>query len=87
MRHAARTDANHAEIAAALRAAGYGVWYIRWPVDMLVATGGGWLLLEVKTPGGRLTDDQADLVRRAGVCPVAVVSDVESALRACRAIA
>lgn len=84
MRHAARTDANQTQISEALRAAGYPCWYIRWPVDLLVRTKRGWLPIEVKTRAGRLTDDQESFLRDAGDCPVAVVRDIESALRAVR---
>lgn len=86
MRNAARTDSTQAAIVAALRDAGHGVWYIRWPVDLLVETSAGWLPMEVKARGGRLTDDQQEFISRAGSCPVAVVQDVEGALRAARAM-
>lgn len=86
MRYAARTDPNHTEISDALRAAGYRVYYIRWPVDLLVGTGRGWLPMEIKRDAkAKLTEDQERLIREAKD-PVAVVCDVESAIRACRAL-
>ena len=85
MRNAARTDANEAEIIAALRAAGYVVHRIKFPVDLLVGVPGAWLPMEVKTAKGKLTQEQARFLATAPG-PVAVVDSVESALRACRAI-
>jgi hypothetical protein len=95
VRNAARADANQQEIVAALRTAGYVVWNIKWPVDLLVGYGrgdgtGGWLLMEVKDgskpPSARaLTTDQQQFFRTAPG-PAAVVTDVESALRAVRAL-
>lgn len=89
MRHrrAARNDDNQTSIVEGLRAAGYVVWIIRWPVDLLVDTGRGWLPMEVKdgakAPSRRkLTDDEAAFLRTA-TSPVALVTDLESALRAC----
>jgi hypothetical protein len=86
VRNAARADANQEEIVSALRAAGYVVWNIRHPVDLLVSYPGGWLPLEIKDgskpPSARkLTPDQQEFIRTA-LGPVAVVTDVESALRA-----
>lgn len=81
-RTAARKDANQDEIVEALQAAGCVVWNIRWPVDLLVRTHFGWLPMEVKTKNGRITDDQSEFIATAGDCPVALVRDVEGALRA-----
>lgn len=88
MRHAARADGNQAEIVEALRKAGYVVWNIRWPVDLLVRCRSAWLPMEVKDPAQRwrLTDDQVQFTMTAGNCPVAVVTDIEGALRACAAV-
>ena len=89
MRHAARVDANQAEIVAALRAAGASVWIIGLPVDLLVGFRGQSLLMEVKTVTGkrnpkpsRHTQLQKDfmLTWRGGA--VSTVTDVEGALHA-----
>lgn len=47
-RHAAKVDANQAEIVAALKAAGATVEVIGQPVDLLVGYRGEWILMEVK---------------------------------------
>ena len=52
MRHAARVDANQAEIVAVLRAAGAYVWIIGLPVDLLCGYAGKTTLIEVKTKTG-----------------------------------
>ena len=88
MRTAARADDNQTEIVAALRAAGFVVWNIKWPVDLLVGCGPAWLPMEVKDgskpPSARkLTEDQAMFFGLGGG-PTALVTDVESALRAAR---
>ena len=87
---AARIDANQTEIVEALRACGYVVWIIGYPVDLLVGDGKRWCLMEVKDgakpPSARkLTDIEAECVRRGGG-PIAVVTDVEGALRAMMAL-
>ena len=89
MRTAARNDDNQTKIVSALREAGFVVWIIRWPVDLLVRCNKAWLPMEVKDgdkpPSAReLTPDQAQFVSSAGLAPVAVVTDIESALRAAR---
>ena len=91
MRTAARADENERAIVHALQQAGHVVWRIRWPVDLLIrpARGTRWLPMEVKNPDNRsasLTDDQRQFILLAGNCPVAVVSDVEGALRAVQAV-
>jgi len=90
MRTAARNDDNQASIVAGLRAAGYVVWIIRWPVDLLVDTGHGWLPMEVKDGAKSksrraLTDDEARFFRTA-MSPTSLVTNLESALRACEAM-
>lgn len=90
MRHAARADDNQAEIVKALREAGHVVWHIKWPVDLLVrpARGNHWLPMEVKDGSKRweYTEDQRQFMLLAGECPVATVTDVDSALRAVQAV-
>lgn len=90
MRTAARADDNQTAIVAALRAEGFVVWHIRWPVDLLVGCGRGWMPMEVKDgakpPSARqLTEDQRDFIA-AGGGPIAVVTDITSALTAARAL-
>ena len=61
MRHAARIDANQAQIVSALRSAGACVWIIGLPVDLLVGYNGQTYLVEVKSgPTKRLTKLQQD---------------------------
>lgn len=91
MRRAAKVDANHAEIVAALRSLpGCGVISLAQlgdgVPDLLVSFRGHLHLLEVKDGSKRpsersLTPDQAEWHRR-WPSPVAVVLDVPSALRA-----
>jgi hypothetical protein len=90
-RYAARTDANQAQIIKALEAAGCVVWVIRQPVDLLVGRCSKTLLMEVKDgskpPSRRKTTKvQTSFLSTWNGGPVAVVTDVESALRAVRAI-
>lgn len=89
MRHAARVDANQAEIVAALRKAGASVWIIGLPVDLLVGFRGQSLLMEVKTITGKRepkpskhTQLQKDFMLDWRGGAVSTVTDVEGALRA-----
>ncbi len=89
MRHAARVDANQAEIVAALRKAGASVWIIGLPVDLLVGFRGQSLLMEVKTVTGKRdpkpskhTQLQKDFMLDWRGGAVSTVTDVEGALRA-----
>jgi hypothetical protein len=96
VRNAARADANQPEIVAALRAHGYVVWNIKFPVDLLVGYKGvkgevgGWIAIEIKD-GSKppsacaLTHDQQQFFATAPG-PAAVVTDVESALRALQSV-
>ena len=88
MRHAARVDANQAEIVAALRQAGASVWIIGLPVDLLVGFNSRSVLVEVKTLTGKRnpkpskhTQLQKDFMLNWRGGAVATVTDVESALR------
>jgi hypothetical protein len=94
MRRAARTDANKAEIVAALREAGATVWDLRLPVDLLVgytdAQGKGHtLLMELKNgraipSAQKLTKLQSTFMASWTGGPVVTVNDVAGALRALR---
>lgn len=86
-RYAAKPDGNQTEIVEALRAAGYVVWIIGWPVDLLVGTGKAWLPMEVKMPGKdtQLTANQRKFIAVGGG-PISVVSDAEAAVRAARSL-
>ena len=64
MRHAARTDDNHAEICKALRSIGVSVEYLKLPLDCLCWFRGRYFLLEIKTEEGRLTKDQVAFIGR-----------------------
>lgn len=90
MRNAAKADENQPEIVRALREFGCAVWNIKHPVDLLVRPpkGSHWLPMEIKNPHTRwtLTEDQVQFTMQAGDCPVAIVTDVASAIRAVRAV-
>ena len=92
MRRAAKQDGNHAEIVKALRAFGVGVIDTSgvgngFP-DLLLGFRGRWMLMEVKDgrkpPSARkLTEDQIKWWDAHSHCgPVALVTDVEGAIRA-----
>jgi hypothetical protein len=81
VRHAARTDANQSEIVEAMRKAGAYVWLIGLPVDALVGCNGRTALLEFKTATGRKTKLQRTFFEDWTGGTLALVSDVESALR------
>ena len=63
MRIHGKVDANHAEIVAALRGIGAHVQSIAnigdGCPDLLVSFRGKWFVFEVKSPGGKLTPDEA----------------------------
>ena len=87
-RWAARTDANQAEIVAAMRSAGASVWIIGMPVDLLVGAHGKTMPVEVKTMQGKKapranghTPLQVEFLASWRGGPVATVCDVDSALR------
>ncbi len=74
------TDKNEAPIVAALKAAGWKVWKIAEPVDLLVKKHGIIGTIEVKNPHGRdrLQDSQIDHLDGGGNC--GVVRSIEDAL-------
>lgn len=91
MRRAARTDANKAEIVAALRAAGATVWDLKLPVDLLCGYKGKTLLMELKNGRAapsqqKLTKLQASFMANWMGGPVVTVNDVEGALRALKVL-
>lgn len=93
MRHAARVDANQAEIVAALREAGASVWIIGLPVDLLVGFNGHSVLMEVKTLTGKRnpkpskhTQLQKGFMLDWKGGPVATVTDVRGALHILEAL-
>ena len=86
MRHAARVDANQAEIVAALRDAGASVYLIQLPVDLLVGYGGKTALVEVKNPNSRYgragaNANQASWLEHWKGGTAAVIDSVEAAQR------
>lgn len=86
MRHAARVDANQAEIVAALRDAGASVYLIQLPVDLLVGYGGKTALVEVKNPNSRYgragaNANQASWLEQWKGGTAAVIDSVEAAQR------
>ena len=87
MRLAARKDANKDGIVKALREAGFMVYDLKQPVDILVwDKGSNWtLLMELKDgnkpPSARgLTDAQVKVMEQG--LPFCIVTDAEGALRA-----
>ena len=89
MRYAARTDANQAEIVAAMRKAGATVWVIGLPVDLLIGHRGQTMLMEIKTLTGKRapranahTALQVSFMASWLGGAVATVTDVDGALRA-----
>ena len=82
MRHAARIDANQAQIVSALRAAGAYVWIIGLPVDLLVGYEQQTYLVEVKTTSKkRLTKLQADFFLKWSGCLLFRIDSPDAALR------
>jgi hypothetical protein len=82
MRHAARIDANQAQIVSALRAAGAYVWIISLPVDLLVGYKGHTFLVEIKTNAKkRLTALQDDFFNNWSGSTLARIDSPEAALR------
>ena len=84
MRQAARSDANQQTIIGALRNIGCQIYYIKLPLDLLVAGGplkDANLLMEVKMPGEKLNVAQEDFWLRwpGRKC---VVRSVQEALEA-----
>lgn len=96
MRHAAKVDANHAEVVAALRAVGAQVQSLAGVgagcPDLLVAHRGLWYVMEVKDgtkplSHRKLTPAELEWVQSFGdVAPVFVVNSVDDALRAIDAV-
>ena len=86
MRRAARTDANQTEIVQALRTAGASVTLLHMVgkgcPDLLVGHNGKTLLIECKTAKGSKTVDQIEWWDQWKGGPVAMVRDVDGALRA-----
>lgn len=66
MRHAARTDANQAEIVKALKRVGVSVEYIKLPFDLVIFNPRSMetAFVEVKTEEGRLTKQQEEFISR-----------------------
>jgi hypothetical protein len=82
MRHAARIDANQAQIVSALRAAGAYVWIIGLPVDLLVGYEQQTYLVEVKTTSKkRLTALQDDFFMKWSGGLLFRIDSPEAALR------
>lgn len=82
MRRHGRTDANQTEIVAALRGIGAHVQSLadvgKGCPDLLVSFRGAWFVFELKSPGGKLTDDERDW-HNAARASVFVVFNAEQA--------
>ena len=83
MRRAAKVDGNHGEIVRALRRVGCAVLDLSrlggGVPDLLVRRGRVWTLLEIKTPKGRVRQQQIDFAHQ---WPVVVVRSVDEAIQA-----
>lgn len=85
---ACKVDSNHAEIVAALRAHGCKVTDLsgvgQGVPDVLVWVAGfnRWVLLEIKSPGGKLNERQRKWHSVHTGCMVFVVNSVEEAIAA-----
>lgn len=80
--HAQKRDANEAEIVDALIENGYEVLRCNGlPFDLIVGRN-QWVILEVKTPTGRLTESQETFFGNGGTAPRVVVRNVLEALEA-----
>ena len=79
-RYANRRDANEAEIVAALEKMGCLVKRMDKPVDLLVQFPGSGrqVICEVKTPKGKLTEDQQEMLEKGW--HVWVLRDVQDAV-------
>lgn len=87
-RRDARTDKNEHSIIQALEKAGALVYRIKWPLDLLVAFRGSFYVLEVKTPGSSLNDNQAEVVKEMLLrgCTPGIVYSAEDALKSIGAV-
>ena len=82
MRHAARVDANQAQIVSALRSAGAYVWVIGLPVDLLVGYNNHTYLVEIKNgPKKSLTKLQQDFFAKWIGGTLCRIDGPEAALR------
>lgn len=88
MRRAAKVDSNHAEIVAALRAHGCKVADLsgvgKGLPDILVwiPAWNRWVLVEIKSPGGKLNDRQRKWHEEYKGCMVFVVTSADEAIAA-----
>lgn len=92
MRHAARVDANQAEVVAYLRAQGASVYLVKLPVDLLVGFNGKTALVEVKNPNSAYgkkgaNPNQADWMASWQGGTVALVDGIDAAARLLKVMA
>ena len=85
-RYALRVDATQTQIVSALKAAGYVVEVIGKPLDVLVGTGGRFMFMECKVPGGKPTQFQIGFFQRWAGYPVSLIDSPECALRHARLV-
>lgn len=89
MRHACRTDANQRDIIELLEMTGHRVLVMKpptpWDLTCWRVGGRSFLLLEVKTLSGRLTEAQKAFWAASEGLPRVVVSSPEAALEAAKA--
>lgn len=91
MTRAHRTDNNHAEIRDGLREAGWWVWDTHdlgggFPDLLALNASGRFVMLEVKSPGGKLTEDERAfflaLIEDYHACDLYVVYNLDQAIEA-----
>lgn len=88
MRYARKVDTTQAEIVEALRKAGWMVWIIEEPCDLLCYRNGVWKTVECKTPANKRGDPRLDKRQKAQnvFCTVTGTPRVTSAEAALRAL-
>lgn len=84
-----KVDTNHGEIRDILRDMGYKVFDTHelgggFPDLCVLTRTGVIILLEVKTPGGRLTDDERQFIQEWKNAPVFVVTSASEAIEKVR---
>jgi len=84
MRTKAKRDSNEREIITALEAIGCKVWQVSddgIPDLLVLSPSDNWLVIEVKSAGGKLTAAQVDFIESAGKKYVCVAYTVDDAVQ------
>ena len=85
-RFAARADSNRAEIVQVFRDAGWSVYDVRRPVDLMIGKGGVTILVEIKRGKGKHTKAQTDFMANWKGGAVITIRDVEGATTVARMV-